>query len=244
MKNTKLSFISISSKKININLNNILNLLGYLEVEKIDKSIIEKVNYYIKKCINICSPKGCFFIDRIIKMDKKKGNLKINEIILKIGNKIAAQLNNSEYLALFICTAGDEIEKYSKELMINNEYLESYIVDLLGSEIAEESANYIHQKINNKAKSMKLKITNRFSPGYCNWNVNEQFKLFNFFPDNPCNIKLTGGGLMKPIKSVSGIIGIGKNVKFRDYACEFCNFKECQFRVIKNKKRFNSVPRI
>ncbi|MCK7538940.1 MAG: hypothetical protein MZV63_52410 [Marinilabiliales bacterium] len=47
-------------------------------------------------------------------------------------------------------------------------------------------------------------ITNRFSPGYCGWDVAEQHKLFSFFKDNFCGITLTESALMNPVKSVSG----------------------------------------
>lgn len=237
MINTELNDFSISQKKLKIDVDNILFSLGYKDLKKIDKNIIDKTNFHIKKCMDICSPRGCYTIQKIINIDKKNHNLKINKFILSIGRIITAQLNNSEYLALFICTAGDAIEKYSKVLMDSKEYLDGYIVDLIGSEIAEAAANFIHGEIKKYAGSLKLNITNRFSPGYCTWNVIEQFKLFEFFPDNSCGITLTNGGLMSPIKSVSGIVGIGKDVSFKNYSCEICNFKECQLRFIKNKKK-------
>jgi len=57
------------------------------------------------------------------------------------------------------------------------------------------------------------KITNRYSPGYCGWDVTEQHKLFQLMPENYCGIKLTPSALMDPVKSISGIIGIGKMLK-------------------------------
>jgi hypothetical protein len=35
---------------------------------------------------------------------------------------------------------------------------------------------------------------------------------------------------MMPIKSVSGLVGAGADVKFRDYTCEICSMKDCSFR--------------
>jgi len=77
-------------------------------------------------------------------------------------------------------------------------------------------------------------ITNRFSPGYCGWDVAEQHKLFGFFKDNFCGITLTESALMKPVKSVSGIIGIGRDVKYAPYQCHACEDKNCIYR---NRKR-------
>ena len=38
----------------------------------------------------------------------------------------------------------------------------------------------------------------------------------------PCDIHLTDSCLMIPIKSISGVIGIGHNVRRRDYTCNLC----------------------
>jgi hypothetical protein len=72
-----------------------------------------------------------------------------------------------------------------------------------------------------------MKITNRYSPGYCGWDVSDQHKLFSLLPNNFCGIKLTENALMIPIKSVSAVIGIGKNVERKDYQCSICEIEFC-----------------
>ena len=74
------------------------------------------------------------------------------------------------------------------------------------------------------------KITNRYSPGYCGWDVAEQHKLFQLIPDNFCGVRLNESSLMNPEKSVSGIIGIGENVKYNPYTCRICDMKDCIYR--------------
>ena len=240
MNSNKLYYFKIPPESLKIKRNNIVYLLGYKKVDRINKSIIKKIDYYIKKCIEISTPNCCYIFKEKASIDYKRSNIKLNEINFKVGEKLINQLRNTETLTIFIGTAGIEIEKFSKKLLGSNKYLEGYIVDLIGSEIAEAVAGFIYKKISNKAKLMNLKTTNRFSPGYCTWNVAEQLKLFKFFPDNKCNISLTEKGLMIPIKSVSGIVGIGRNVEFKDYICEICNQKSCVFRLIrKQKKSFN-----
>ena len=80
-----------------------------------------------------------------------------------------------------------------------------------------------------------LKITNRYSPGYCGWDVSEQKKLFKILPEKFCGIELTDSCLMHPIKSVSGIIGIGKSVKFNEYTCNLCDEADCLYRNLRHK---------
>lgn len=82
----------------------------------------------------------------------------------------------------------------------------------------------------------KLNISDRYSPGYCEWSVAEQAYLFDLLPDNFCGISLSDSFLMDPIKSVSGIIGIGAGLKQKGYQCHWCTDKNCLYGKIKRKK--------
>ena len=82
----------------------------------------------------------------------------------------------------------------------------------------------------NFGKLLKEKLTNRYSPGYCHWDVADQRKLFSLFPSAPCGVTLTSSLLMNPVKSISGVIGIGKSVGYRDYPCALCLSNHCIYR--------------
>ncbi len=207
----------------------VLRLLGYENIE-IEPHLEEIIDEYMNKAIALLEPKAGFIIKKIEELDRKNGKIYLEEITLEVGKIITAQLKNAESVALFQCTIGDKVELYSEILFAKGDSLEGYIVNLSGSEAAESTAEFMHQEIKKLAEKNHLKITNRFSPGYCNWNVNEQFKLFSLFPDNYCGISLTDSALMKPIKSVSGLIGIGEGVAFKGYNCSKCNDEHCIYR--------------
>ncbi len=80
-----------------------------------------------------------------------------------------------------------------------------------------------------------LKITNRYSPGYCNWPLKDQRPLFAFVGENPTGIALSESCLMHPIKSVSGVIGIGTKARRRAYGCVICQNKTCIYRRLVQK---------
>ena len=136
-------------------------------------------------------------------------------------------MRNATSVAFFICTAGEGIGRRPQELLMGDDPVLGYVFDLLGSMIVESAADQLQLEIKRIALSEGLQITNRYSPGYCKWNVADQHKLFSFFPPNCCGIKLTDSALMHPIKSVSGIIGIGADVSFREYTCNLCNQVDC-----------------
>ncbi|MBN2684192.1 MAG: hypothetical protein JXR40_02835, partial [Pontiellaceae bacterium] len=75
-----------------------------------------------------------------------------------------------------------------------------------------------------------LGVTNRFSPGYCGWEVKEQHALFRLLPEKFCGVQLQDSAFMQPRKSISAIIGIGKGLEQADYVCEICDSAHCVYR--------------
>ena len=150
------------------------------------------------------------------------------DILLPISPIIARQLRGATALAFFVCTAGSEFEQYQQRLKQENDLLRTFLADALGSVIAERCADRMEECLQDSIDKLHWHRTNRFSPGYCGWPVSEQKKLFSLFPTaEPCGVRLLDSALMVPIKSVSGIIGVGPDVRRQDYTCGFCNMKNC-----------------
>ena len=157
-----------------------------------------------------------------------RNTLQIAQTTLNIGSIISRQLKGSEAFVLFAATAGQEFEEWMEKVKCCDDIVLQFIADSLGSCLAEKVADYMEKYLATEIASEGLKHTNRFSPGYCDWHVFEQQKLFSFFPTpSPCGIQLTDSSLMIPIKSVSGIIGIGTNVRKMEYSCGLCTFERC-----------------
>ncbi|MBN1117643.1 MAG: methionine synthase [Bacteroidales bacterium] len=219
------------NKLIVANRENVLKLLGYTDI--VDEHVKELVIDLIQLSKANINPWGGFVLKQINKVVVPEGKIYIDDLFFEVNKTIAAQLRKAEYLAFFICTIGNSIERTSKEYLSKGDLLEGYIFDLIGSESAENLAEVVHQEVMEYAQSGGLQISNRYSPGYCNWDVSEQFKLFSLFPSEQIKIKLTDSALMNPIKSVSGIIGIGRDLKFKPYSCKLCSDEKCIYR---NKK--------
>lgn len=144
-----------------------------------------------------------------------------------IGRIIERQLKGSEAYALFICTSGVEFEAYQQRLKQEGDMVRVFIADSLGSVIAEKCADQMEIAVQQSIDKLGWHHTNRFSPGYCGWHVSQQQQLFPLFEGHTCGVRLTDSSLMLPIKSVSGIIGLGREVRHLDYTCGLCNFEKC-----------------
>ena len=145
----------------------------------------------------------------------------------KTGGIIRRYLEGAEQVALFVATAGDGMERLLREAAASGDVFHQYILDTAGSEIAEAAAERLEAAVAQAAAGQGMTITNRLSPGYCGWSVREQEKLFALLPERFCGITLSESALMHPIKSVSGVIGIGREVAREAYACALCDFADC-----------------
>ncbi|MGE5125152.1 MAG: hypothetical protein ACM3PV_02595, partial [Betaproteobacteria bacterium] len=58
----------------------------------------------------------------------------------------------------------------------------------------------------------------------------EQQKLFRLLPPGFCSVSLTDTSLMRPIKTVSGVIGLGPAVHRSPYTCRMCDLEDCLYR--------------
>jgi hypothetical protein len=222
-------------KDLHLTVSQIENIIGYNEGEEREfvTGLIEEI---LLESQEIASIKAQYRIFDNIEFDKENRSVIINNISFNIKNIVFGQIKKSDAVAIFLCTAGEEIGIRSRKAMNERDMLRGYVLDVIGSEMVEAAADLMQNNLGKSVESAGKKITNRYSPGYCGWDVAEQHKLFRLMPDNFCGIKLTPSALMDPVKSVSGIIGIGDNVKSNPYACRMCDMKDCMYRKVKEKR--------
>jgi hypothetical protein len=226
---TGVSITEIEPGEINIDPRVICGLMGIDpdDIPEPYEGIIRRELYETENYQNI---RGGFRISGNIGIKSPKGIFLYENMEFRAGRQVVNNLKHSELLALFICTAGEEVSHRSKELMSSGSLIEGYVTDMVGSLLAEAAMDILQERLRKEMESKGLKITNRYSPGYCNWDVSEQHKLFSLFPEDFCGIRLSESALMKPIKSVSGVIGIGRDVSYNKYVCDSCSEIDCIYR--------------
>lgn len=144
---------------------------------------------------------------------------------ITVGATIASLLKGSERFAIFAATAGAAFEQYQEQLKAEGDILKCFIADVIGTCIAEKTGDHLEHLLKKELSGQKH--THRLSPGYCGWHLESQKTLFRLMGQNPCEIRLSDVCLMEPIKSISGIIGIGHIVDEKKYGCQYCELKTC-----------------
>ncbi len=201
-----------------------------LDPENIQEPYGEIIRNELEEIKNYDDIKGGYVISENIVLNEPEGIFISENIQFQAGKDAVHFLKNSEMLTFFICSAGETISNRSQELMNSGSLLEGYVADIIGSVLTEELMDIIHKKLSEQMLEKGLKTTNRYSPGNCDWQVEEQIKLFNFFPENFCGVSLNDSFLMNPIKSASGVIGIGKKVHYHKNVCSICKNINCIYR--------------
>ena len=208
-------------------------LLGYESVLPDDVlDMVREVMDETAGCFDICG--GYRIFDQVVFIDDER-RIRIADTDFSPQKTVYQQLKHSRQIAVFVCTAGEGVSQWSKQMMAANEPLKGYIADILGSVVVETAIDRIQKMLSDDMQQAGLKITNRYSPGYCGWLTQEQHKLFGLLPEGICGVRLTESALMQPVKSVSGFIGVGTNVRFNPYTCQICDAAFCVYRNRKMK---------
>jgi hypothetical protein len=235
MTNTTFNF---DFKDLNLNISQIEDILGYKEGE--DRELVTGIiKEILKELEDYHDVKTEFVISSDVVFNDTDKSVNISGINFQTKKVVFGQLKKSDSVAIFLCTAGEKIGKKSKNAMKEGDFLRGYVYDVLGSVIVEAASDLMQSELEKLVNASGKKMTNRYSPGYCGWDVVEQHKLFQLIPDNFCRISLTESALMDPVKSASGIIGIGEKVKMNPYTCGLCDMKDCIYRKVREKKSKN-----
>jgi len=210
-------------------------LMGF-ENRKVPEPFPELIQNGLEQAPDFTQIKGGYKIFELAVIDTENQTIQIEDLIFSPAKVVTTQLKNASAAALFICTAGTKISAHSQQVAAEGDTLLSYVFDVIGSLTVDKAMDKIEDNLKREMSATGLNISDRFSPGYCDWSVADQQKLFALLPPQFCGITLTESSLMNPIKSVSGIIGIGKNVKQLGYQCNWCNDRNCIYGKMKRKK--------
>jgi hypothetical protein len=214
----------------------IWRLMGF-EDGDIPEPFPELIESALSKVPTICNIKGGYKVFNSEDSQLDETTITIRGHVFNPSKIITTKFKNASSFALFICTAGTEISQLSKEISHSGDPLLSYALDIIGSVTVEKATDKIQKSLESECKKSGLKISDRFSPGYCDWSVSEQQMLFALMPENFCGVSLSESSLMSPIKSVSGIIAIGEQLERKGYQCRWCTDKDCIYGKIKRQKK-------
>jgi len=159
-----------------------------------------------------------------------------NELVLTgcppVRGPIAGFLKPAVRVAAFVVTIGDEIERAADRKMRRGARLEGYVLNAIGSAAADAAVDALADVIYFEDASPQEALTPPFSPGYCGLPLEEQISLFAIVNARSIGVRLLPKMIMQPIKSLSGLIGIGdsERVEAHGVPCQWCDLTTCHMR--------------
>lgn len=138
----------------------------------------------------------------------------------------------SHLVAVFIATAGNQLEQLASQLMAHGETLPSLIVSAVATERAKAAMSATIDQLRARTQASGLVPTWPYSPGYCGMDLTQQRPLFDLFDGQTAGVTLTSECLMVPLKSVSGLVGLAlpEHVQTHGSPCQRCGLVACTMR--------------
>jgi len=212
---------------VDIDRGSVCQYLGYKDDVEPSARIESLLDEYIEGTRHLTEPAYSYIISDIERVEGSRTLVK-GRIVFK-SEVIARLLERCKKVAVFILTIGSRLEETAGRLADDGLIVEAYVLDAIGSSVAESLADVVQSKIRDVARAQGLCISRRFSPGYCDWDINQQRVLFRAMDGDSAGVCLSDMHMMAPQKSISGIIGIGlcdQGVESYN-PCETCNKRNC-----------------
>jgi hypothetical protein len=134
-------------------------------------------------------------------------------------------------VAVVVCTIGDALERRVSELWEARELPLASMLDSVGSGAVESLAEHVNDLLCEQGLP-DLRVTNRISPGYADWDVAEQPRLFRLVSADAIGVGLNAACVMTPGKSISLLVGAGRQARVDHYftQCARCWMRDCAYR--------------
>jgi len=148
------------------------------------------------------------------------------------GKRLSTYLSGADEAVFFLVTVGSSLEEAASRWMKDSEPLYGYLLDRIGSLAAESLAAAAEDEIRRSEEKKGRSVSMRFSPGYCDWPVEEQRTLDEILNFSRIDVRLTEACMMVPKKSISGIIAVAGEDVFKKLvsSCDICENSGCDFR--------------
>ena len=189
-------------------------ILRYMGCKTPDENILSLV----EECLTEAMPSLSYAVSYSVYPIKYKKDISSNGLL--------KHLSDSDEIIIFAATIGVGIDRLiSKYSRISP--TKAVVFQAIGTERIEALCDAFCNEMKKKYGC----ITNRFSPGYSDWDIKDQ-KLIISVTDATKNlgICLNDSFLMSPSKSVTAVVGIKNTETEEKNPCESCDNAGCIYR--------------
>jgi hypothetical protein len=225
----------IKDLKLDLDKEEISRYQGYSrkKVKEPNQNILQITEEEINRGYSLFKPQGIYSLIKI-KDYALEGRINLESgLIFSFAKSIIKQLKGASHLLVGVVTIGDLLEKKVSELFSQGEYPRALTLDVIGTVAVEDFSRKVRKLARQEVIEQGFKTSRHFSPGYSGWEVSQQEIVFKSIPSDNIGVRLTKGFMMLPQKSLSWVIGAGKEIivsseeenKCKDCQSKYCNYK-------------------
>lgn len=149
---------------------------------------------------------------------------------------LASTFGDAQSIVIAVCTIGPQLEEAVRAMFAAGQLVEATVLDGVGSAAVEELAQRACRLFEDMARERGLGTSAPLSPGSSDWSLEAQRELFDLVSAEEIGVTLNDSFLMYPLKSLSMVIGMGKNLSAKGGPCESCSLSDvCRYRDVKRK---------
>lgn len=138
---------------------------------------------------------------------------------------LASLAGSAQSIALIICTLGQAIDRRVGDYNRMGLPAHSYFLDVAGTCIVEAASRRLAALVKKHVETLGLKTTIPLGPGHSYWeNLMDQKIIYNLTNPWQIGVNMLSNGIMLPKKSMSMVIGIGKEFPpSAENHCHYCS---------------------
>jgi hypothetical protein len=148
-----------------------------------------------------------------------------------LGRLIADHLAAASEVVVAVCTVGDGLSQPISERFQTNP-VKALALEGLAASAAEALAEAACRRFEEIALAEGLKASIPLNPGMIGWPLEEgQAQIFGLLDASEIGVTLGPGSIMQPLKSLSLVIGLGRDLDRTGQSCDFCSMREtCRYK--------------
>ncbi|NJK97023.1 MAG: hypothetical protein HC905_20755 [Bacteroidales bacterium] len=160
----KFSYFKFNFSELKVTASEIFPLLGFGPGNNPGpyEQYIDEVLEFANQNVNNIS--GSLCVSENIEFDTENNKIRVDSLFFDSGKIVTRQLRKCSSVAIFVCTAGPEIEEFSKQQMKIGNIPEGYVADIAGSVIVEAAMDKIQNDFAKHLKAEGLKNYKQIQP--------------------------------------------------------------------------------
>jgi hypothetical protein len=152
------------------------------------------------------------------------------------GGPVVEVTGGAEELIVAVCTIGPALDERIRQYGQENEMVAMIFLDEMASWGVDQVRQQLCSLFDDEMAARGWRTSAPLSPGESAWSVEDQPALFGLLDAAQIGVTLTESKIMRPLKSLSMIMGTGRQPMGVEDAsnCDFCSLRDrCRYRGLR-----------